>query len=65
MSQHVEPSLDVEPPARRPYQAPRLIHVSLKADEVLAIGCKTLNHGPGASGNPFSCVGTGCAMPSS
>jgi hypothetical protein len=44
---------------RRVYEAPQVARVDLKADEVLAIGCKTLRSGR-ASGK--SCVITTCGV---
>ena len=58
-------STQIEPPAgqaareRRPYESPQVALVDLKADEVLAIGCKTLKSGRAAG---TSCVITTCGV---
>jgi hypothetical protein len=45
------------------YQKPRLRTIELLAEEVLAVGCKTLTN-PGINpGSPISCTGIVCAMP--
>jgi hypothetical protein len=54
-----EPSAEEAAKERRPYEAPRVARVDLKADEVLAIGCKTLRAGR-AFGQ--SCVITTCGV---
>jgi hypothetical protein len=41
MSQQGESLVPEARPGRRPYQAPKLTSVDLKAEEVLAQGCKT------------------------
>jgi hypothetical protein len=48
---------------KRAYQKPRLRTIELLAEEVLAVGCKTLTN-PGINpGSPISCTGIVCAMP--
>ena len=42
----------------REYRKPRLRTIELKAEEVLAVGCKML--GLPAVGNPASCIGVPC-----
>jgi hypothetical protein len=49
-----------EQPKRRPYQAPQLGRVDLKADEVLGVGCK-MSSGFGA-GSPLGCVVAHCSQ---
>jgi hypothetical protein len=48
---------------RRAYQKPRLRTIELLAEEVLAVGCKTLNAPGSIPGLPVACTGVVCAMP--
>jgi hypothetical protein len=59
VSTQTEPRAGAARGERRPYQAPEVARVDLKADEVLGIGCKTLKAGR-ASGK--SCVITTCGV---
>lgn len=59
MSPQVELNASGGEQERRPYEAPQLARVDLKADEVLAIGCKT--DGLGGGVNAPICVLNGCA----
>lgn len=48
---------------KRAYEKPRLRTIELLAEEVLAVGCKTLT-APGINpGSPATCTGIVCAMP--
>lgn len=47
------------PPARRPYEPPRLRRFELKAPEVLAPGCK-MSAGGGSGPAPPGCLPGGC-----
>jgi hypothetical protein len=40
-----EPDVEQDSPKRRPYQAPQVGQVDLRADEVLVAGCKTPKSG--------------------
>ena len=48
---------------KRAYQKPRLRTIELLAEEVLAVGCKTLNAPGTIPGVPVGCFGVICAMP--
>jgi len=41
--------------AKRPYTPPRLRTIELVADEVLAVGCKTVAGAPGPTGGNLTC----------
>jgi hypothetical protein len=49
---------------KRAYQKPRLRTITLLAEEVLAVGCKTLS-APGTIPGLANCTGVICAMPGS
>jgi hypothetical protein len=49
---------------RKPYLRPQVVAVSLRAEEVLALGCKFATSGADF-GDPVTCVGNGCAAPGS
>jgi hypothetical protein len=57
VSERTESRSEQEQSGRRPYEAPQVAQVNLHADEVLAIGCKTL---AGGSSPLKSCVITTC-----
>jgi hypothetical protein len=59
VSTQTEPRAAEARGARRPYEAPEVARVDLKADEVLGIGCKTLKAGRAAN---KSCVITTCGV---
>jgi len=48
---------------KRAYEKPRLRTIELLAEEVLAVGCKTLSAPGSIPGLPFACTGVVCAMP--
>jgi len=50
---------------KRAYQKPRLRTIRLLAEEVLAVGCKTLAAPGSIPGIPIACTGVICAMPGS
>jgi hypothetical protein len=52
-----------EPRAKVSYQKPELVVVDLKAEEVLAVGCKMV--GRTAPNHPVICMGNNCAGPGS
>ena len=56
MSGSTESSICEGSPERRPYEVPRMARVSLEADQVLFVGCKTPSGLP-AVGLP------GCGIP--
>jgi len=45
---------------KKPYQKPELKVIDLAAEEVLAVGCKTISS-PGTGGSPISCGAAPCA----
>jgi hypothetical protein len=49
--------------AKATYERPDLVVVDLKAEEVLATGCKMV--GQAAPYNPISCMANSCAGPGS
>jgi len=59
VSTQIEPPADAAAPDRRPYEAPNVARVDLKADEVLGIGCKTLKAGRSLGKN---CVISTCGV---
>jgi hypothetical protein len=59
VSTQAEPRDGAKRAARRPYSAPEVARVDLKADEVLGIGCKTLKTGRSAN---VSCVISTCGV---
>lgn len=50
--------------AKEPYEKPELVVIELKAEEVLAVGCKIGNK-RALNGNPGCGVGQGCIRPGS
>ena len=49
---------------RKPYLPPQVVAVTLRAEEVLALGCKFSNAGA-APLDEATCVGNGCLAPGS
>lgn len=47
-------------PPKKPYTSPKLKKIALKADEILAIGCKSASGGSSAAAPPPCTIGT-CA----
>ncbi len=50
-----------EPPAKAPYEKPELLIVDLKAEEVLAVGCKMVGRTAVGSAAPPVCMVHSCA----
>ena len=50
--------------AKERYEKPELVVIELKAEEVLAVGCKTVGKS-GVNGRPNCGVGQGCIRPGS
>jgi len=48
---------------KEPYEKPKLTVIELRADEVLAVGCKTIASGPFVGGG--NCKDTPCVAPGS
>ena len=59
VSEQAEHQSSQAQPRRRPYQAPQVARVNLEAEEVLAVGCKTLTWGS-APEAPYNCTARGC-----
>ena len=45
---------------KKPYEKPKLRRMSLRADEVLAVGCKTALNGGGSGLLGGNCIAGGC-----